>query len=129
MLMWRGLLTGLALAVFGFGRASVVAAQAAVTADSAVTEAQLAAYAKAYVAIGSARDSAHAHMALSRNKTNENQRALRDTLKAQIEQILRDQGLTMEQYTRITFVISRDETRRKRFQELLAAAAPKPDPR
>ncbi|MEW5915796.1 MAG: DUF4168 domain-containing protein [Gemmatimonadota bacterium] len=127
MRMRPGLQRVLLIGILSLGSVTSVAAQAAAASlDSTVTEAQLTAYAKAYPGIAAARDSAHAHFALSRNKTDELQRELRDGLKKQIEQILQAQGLTQDAYTRITFVISRDEALRKRFDELLAAAAPKP---
>jgi hypothetical protein len=124
--MRRALQRVLLVGVLSLGSVTSVAAQANASPDTAITEAQLAAYAKAHAAIAAARDSAHAHFALSRNKTDELQRELRDGLKKQIEQIVQAQGLTPDAYTRITFVISRDEGLRKRFEELLAAAAPKP---
>lgn len=96
-------------------------------ADSTVDAATLTAYAKAYAAIALVRDSAHAAFALPKNKTDELQRELRDKLHQNIDQILKAQGITAEQYARITYVISTDDNRRKHFEEILARLGAKPD--
>ncbi len=98
-------------------------------ADTAIGEAQIAAYAKAYAAIASERDKAHAELALPRNKTDEIQRELRDKLKTQIEQILKANDLTQERFERITYVLSIDAERRRSFEQLLARLTPKPEGR
>jgi hypothetical protein len=98
-------------------------------ADTTIDEARLTAYAKAFAAIALARDSAHAAFALPRNKTNEVQRDLREKLHKEIDQILKAQGITAEQYAHITYVIATDENRRKSFEEILARLTAKPDAR
>lgn len=95
----------------------------------AIDEARLVAYAKAFVAIGLARDQAHADMALPKNKTLEEQKVLRDTLHARIGKILSENGLTEEQYARITHAISTEGHRRKAFEEIVARLTPKPQDR
>jgi hypothetical protein len=97
--------------------------------DSVIGEAQMLAYAKSFSAIAAARDSAHAELALPRNKTDQLQRELREKLLKQVNQILQQQGLTSEQYARITYVISRDATQRKHFEEVLARLVPRPTAR
>ncbi len=97
--------------------------------DTTIDEARLVAYTKAFAAIAVARDSAHAALALPRNKTNELQRDLREKLHKEIEQILKAQGMTAEQYAHITYVIATDENRRKTFEEILARLRAKPDSR
>jgi hypothetical protein len=98
-------------------------------ADTTIDKARLTAYAKAFTAIAVARDSAHAALALPKNKKDEVQRDLRDKLHQEIDQILKAQGMTAEQYARITYVIATDEQRRKDFEEILARVSPKPDAR
>lgn len=95
----------------------------------AIDEARLSAYAKAFTAIGVARDQAHAEMALPKNKTIEEQTALREALHTRIEKVLRDNGLTKEQYRHLTYVLSTDAERRKAFEEIVARLTPKPQDR
>lgn len=98
-------------------------------ADTTIDEARLTAYVKAFTAIAVARDSAQAALALPRNKKDEAQRDLREKLHQEIDQILKAQGMTAEQYARITYVIATDEHRRKSFEEILARLSAKPDAR
>ena len=98
-------------------------------ADSTIDEARLTAYVKAFTAIAVVRDSAHAALALPKNKKDEVQRDLREKLHQEIDQILKAQGMTAEQYARITYAIATDEQRRKSFEEILARLSAKPDAR
>lgn len=98
-------------------------------ADTTIDEARLTAYVKAFTAIAVARDSAHVALALPKNKKDEVQRDLREKLHQEIDQILKAQGMTAEQYARITYVIATDEQRRKSFEEILARLSAKPDAR
>ncbi|MGQ0642688.1 MAG: DUF4168 domain-containing protein [Gemmatimonadaceae bacterium] len=128
--MTRVSLAVLAALFLSLGSVTPAAAQAAPQRpDSALGEPQLTAYAKAFAAISAARDQAHANLALPRNKTDEMQRELREKLQKQIDQILKDQNLTHEQYARITYVISSDAAQRKSFEEIFARVAPKRDPK
>ena len=123
-------LGGLFLIVFCFGAVTPRGASAQdQKADTVLNEARLTAYAKAFAAIAVVRDSAHAALALPRNKTDEIQRDLRDKLHKDIDQILKTQGITAEQYAQITYVIATDDSRRKSFEEILAKLTAKPDAR
>jgi hypothetical protein len=90
-----------------------------------VTQEHLTTYAKAYAAIGVLLEQVHAELAKAQNKTAEAQKQLRENLKQNTTKILRDHGLTDEQYAHITYVISTDPERRTAFEELLAQLAPK----
>jgi hypothetical protein len=85
-----------------------------------VSAQQLAAYVKAFAEIGQARDEAQAKLAASPNKTIEAQQQLRETLKLKSTEIIKSAGLTIEQYTRITWLISIDEELRASFEQELA---------
>src|SRR5437762_3730519 len=54
----------------------------------------IAAFAKVHAAIALARDSIQAQLAQSRNKKPETQQALRDKLRAEVEEILHHNGMT-----------------------------------
>jgi len=122
-----GVLTAVLLSLGGVTSAAAQATEQ--KPDSVLSEAQLIAFAKAYVAIGVARDQMHAELALPRNKTNELQRELREKLQKQVEQILKEQNLTQEQFARITYAISTDPAQRKSFDAMLARLGTKPDAR
>ena len=131
MLMRLVSLAGLILVALSLGTVTPTFATAQVPRvdTMAVDEARLSTYAKAFAAIGLARDQAHAELALPKNKTIEAQSELRQKLHTRIEQILREQSLTAEEYARITQVISTDAERRKSFEVILARLTPKPDAR
>src|SRR4051794_1742192 len=63
-----------------------------------MSKAEVESFAKVEVAIGMARDSAQARLAMTRNKKDETQRALRDSLAMQIAGILRQAGMTEADY-------------------------------
>ena len=131
MLMPLVSLAGLVLVVLSLGTITPqsVAAQEQRIDTLAIDEARLSAYAKAFTAIGLARDQAHADMALPKNKTIEEQNALREALHTRIEKILRDNSLTKEQYRHLTYVLSTDPERRKAFEDIVARLTPKPQDR
>ncbi|MCI0432543.1 MAG: DUF4168 domain-containing protein [Gemmatimonadetes bacterium] len=88
--------------------------------DSAtVTVDQLTAYARAWVAIGATRDDIQAQLAMAKNKTAEAQKALRDTLRARVAQLVREHGMSEAEYRRITFIVSTDAELRKQFEEIV----------
>lgn len=131
MLMPLVSLAGLILVALGLGTITPrsMAAQEQRIDTLAIDEARLSAYAKAFTAIGLARDQAHAEMALAKNKTIEEQNALREALHTRIEKILRDNGLTKDQYRHLTYVLSTDAERRKAFEDIVARLTPKPQTR
>ncbi len=128
MRMRHASLAGLVFMVLSLGTVTPAAAQVQTQRPdtSAIDDDRLTAYAKAFAAIAVARDQAHAGLALPKSKTDATQKELREKLHKQIEQILREQGLSQEQYTRITYVISTDAEQRKRFEEILARLTAKP---
>jgi hypothetical protein len=131
MLMQRVSLTGLVLVALSLGTVTPTptAAQEQRVDTVAIDEARLTAYAKAYAAIGLVLEQAHADLALPKNKKIEVQKELRDALHGRIEKILRDNGLTQEQYAHVTYVISSEPERRKAFEDILARLTPKPPDR
>jgi hypothetical protein len=80
----------------------------------------LAAYTKAFAEVGQARDEVQAKLAASPNKTAEAQAQLREGLKEKAAEIIRANGLTPAQYTRITWRVSVDNELRQSFEEILA---------
>lgn len=117
------------MAVLGCGL--VLAPRAAVGQDSGASQGQpglMVAYARAYLAITTARDQAQAAFAAPKNKKPEAQAELRDTLDVRIAAALAAQGLTRAQFDSITRVISTDAVQRKAFDAALARLSPaKPD--
>jgi hypothetical protein len=130
MRMLRVSLCALIGVLLSFGTVTAAAAQAgSQPPDSALSEAQLTAFAKAHAAIITAREQAHAELALPRNKTNELQRELRDKLQKRVDQILKENSLTQTQFARITYVISSDTAQRKSFEAILARLSGKQEAR
>ena len=109
-------------AAFGvlFTTFAPVAAWGQDAAQQEISAKQLAAYTRAFAGIGQARDEAQAKLAASPNKTIEAQQELRETLKLKSAEIIKAAGLTTEQYTRITWLISIDEELRASFEQELA---------
>jgi hypothetical protein len=86
-------------------------------APAAMSKAEVEAFAKVEVAIANARDTTQARLAMTRNKKDETQRALRDTLVTQIAGILQKAGMTEKDYQRKLFYVSTDSTVRRQFDE------------
>ncbi|MGQ0650259.1 MAG: hypothetical protein ACT4P7_22185 [Gemmatimonadaceae bacterium] len=121
----------LGLVLLGVG-GSVVApttVQAQAQVATSVEAGHMAAYAKAYLAISLIRDRISAELANPRNKRVEEQTLLRERQRTEVARTLREQGLTEEQYDRITYVISTDGQRRKEFEAALAQLTAKKDER
>jgi hypothetical protein len=87
---------------------------------------RLAVFVETHKAIGHARDAVHLELAETKNKTPEAQELLREKLRDQIAAILRDNAMTGEEYTRITFAISADPDQRRAFELLVNPDAPPP---
>lgn len=82
---------------------------------------EIAALARAEVAIAKARDSVNAQLAMPRNKTAAAQPELRDKLLAHRAEALQRNGLTDAEYRRRTFVISTDDNARRIFDSVVVA--------
>src|SRR6185503_17149711 len=91
---------------------------------------ELKTYTKAYTAIGLLRDQYEAEFAQQKNKKPEAQQQLHESYRQQIVKIIQDNGLTEEQYNRITFVISTQPDQLKAFEKIMGIpeAAPPPSP-
>lgn len=94
----------------------------------AVPHPQLTAYTKAYVEIGKLRDRMQAEFAEPQNKKIEVQEQLHEKMRTEVSRIITEQGLTDEQYNRITFAISTEPEQRKAFELIMGIAAPAPPP-
>ena len=88
----------------------------------------IAAFAKVHAAIALARDSIQAQLAQSRNKKPETQQALRDKLRAEVEEILHHNGMTEEEYHRKTYIVSSDTVARKIFDSTMVKLTGAPTP-
>ena len=82
---------------------------------------EIAALARAEVAIAKARDSVNSLLAMPRNKTTAAQPELRDKLLAQRAEALQRYGLTDAEYLRRSYVISTDDNARKLFDSVVVA--------
>lgn len=92
------------------------------------TRDELAALARAQLAITAAHDSSNKELARSANKTDKAQEALKAKLQARIAELLHHNGLTEAQYRRGTFLISTDTTARRVFDSVTVAISGAPLP-
>jgi hypothetical protein len=86
------------------------------------------ALAKVEVAIGTARDTTQARLAMTRNKKDETQQALRDSLNTSIASILQKAGMTPADYRHRTYIVSTDAESRKVFDETVSKLTGAPIP-
>jgi hypothetical protein len=111
--------------------APIAAQQPAATqagSSAKLSRADIEALAKVEVAIGTARDTTQARLAMTRNKKDESQAALRDSLTMQIAGILQKAGLTQAEYRHRTFVVATDGDARKIFDSTVARITGAPLP-
>ena len=108
----------------GFATLLLVAGPTAAAGQDAgqqqVSAERLTAYTKAFAEISQVRDEIQAKLAASPNKTIEAQAQLRESLKQRSEAIITAAGLTLAEYTRVTWLISIDDEVRQRFEAMLA---------
>jgi hypothetical protein len=97
-------------------------------ASPALTREEVAAVARAHVAITAARDSNNVQRAKSGNKTAQAQQQLQNQLRAQIDDILRHVGLTDIEYQRRSFLVSSDTASRRLFDSVVVAVTGAPLP-
>jgi hypothetical protein len=97
-------------------------------ATAALTREEVAAVARAHVAITAARDSNNVLRAKSGNKTEQAQQQLYNQLRAQIDDILRHVGLTDTEYQRRSFLVSSDTASRRVFDSVVVAVTGAPLP-
>jgi hypothetical protein len=86
------------------------------------------ALAKLEVAIGAARDSAQAQLAMARNKTLSAQQELRDKLRTRVDELIRRSGMSQADYNRRTYIVSTDSTARRTFDVVVAQLTGVPTP-
>lgn len=108
-----------------FGTAAAAAQQQQ---GGALRVEDVATYARAHVAIVAARDSANARLARPANKSAKVQRALQDSLRAQIQEILHHSGMTDADYQRRTFLVSSDTPTRRVYDSVVVALTGAPLP-
>jgi hypothetical protein len=85
-----------------------------------MSKADVEAFAKVEVTIGAARDTVQAKLAMTRNKKDEIQAALRDSLANQIAGILKQAGLSDADYHKKLYYVSTNGEARKTFDEAFA---------
>lgn len=96
--------------------------------SGAPTRDDLAALARAQLAITAAHDSSNKELARAANKTDKAQEALKARLQARINELLHHNGLTEAQYRRGTFLISTDTAARRVFDSVTVALSGAPLP-
>ncbi|MDQ8165568.1 MAG: hypothetical protein P3A28_07420 [Gemmatimonadota bacterium] len=82
---------------------------------------EIAVLARAELAIAKVRDSVNALLALPRNKTREAQPELQKHLLAQRAEVLKQNGLTAEEYRRRSFIVNTEDSARKIFDSVMVA--------
>lgn len=107
-----------ACALLGVFAAPAAAQQAT---SQALGRDEIVVLARAELAIAKVRDSVNALLALPRNKTREAQPELQKHLLAQRAEVLKQNGLTAEEYRRRSFVITTDDAARKIFDSVMVA--------
>jgi len=118
-----------ALAFLVVGAASAGAQQShAGHATAVLTRDEVAAVARAHVAITAARDSNNVLRAKSGNKKAEAQQQLENQLRAEIDDILRHVGLTDTEFQRRSFIVSSDSASRRIFDSVVVVATGAPLP-
>lgn len=116
--------------LLAFAVASSAAAQQSAPQQQAMSLGRddIAALARAQVAINVARDSMNAKLAKAGNKTAKAQRQLQDTLRAQIAEILHHGGLTDQEFRRRTYLVSTDSATRRIFDSVVVVLTGAPLP-
>ena len=120
-----GLAANIGLALLILAAATPSAQYAQQTSAAAIGQDSLAAYVRAYAAIALVRDRMQNELADPKTKKGEVQVQVREKLRAQIAQVLKEQGLTETLYQHMTHAISVDAEQRKRFDLALAELAVK----
>jgi hypothetical protein len=120
------------LLVFGVGLGALatpapVAAQEPAT-PMAIPADKIEAFARAHVAIDQVRERANAEFADPRNKKVEVQEKLRDKLREDVRQVLKQHNLTEAEYDRFTMAVSADTAQRRAFDALVAQLTSKKAP-
>lgn len=93
-----------------------------------MSRADVEAFTKVEVAIGAVRDTIQAKLAMTRNKKDEIQEALRDTLVAQVAAILKGANLTEADYHKKLFYVSSNDEAHRVFEETFAKLTGAPIP-
>lgn len=89
---------------------------------------EIAALARAQLAITAAHDSTNKELSRAGNKTDKAQQELKQKLQARVSEILHHSGLTEPQYRRGTFLISTDTGARRVFDSITVALSGAPLP-
>ena len=94
----------------------------------ALSREEIAAFARAQVAIVAARDSMNVKRAKHANKTVQAQEQLHSQFRAEVADILKHVGLTDVEYQRRTFLVSTDSASRRVFDSVVVAVTGAPLP-
>ena len=122
--MPRRLALGLAVLALAAFPARPAAAQqpapAAPAAAPAPADPEITSFAKAFMAVGLVRDDFNAQLALPKNKTPELQEQLRKDMKLKVEEAIRANGLSVDDYKRVEYMITVDPAKRATFDQVFA---------
>ena len=119
--MSRAVRIGLCVAGLGLGALATPARAAGQDAvAAAIPTEKFEAFARAHVAIDQVREHANAEFADPRNKKLEVQDRLRDKLRTDVRQVLKEHNLTEAEFDRFTMVVSSDTSQRRAFDALVA---------
>ncbi len=88
-----------------------------------IGEEKLTAFAKAYSNVAEATLEFQFALARAENKTFDAQARLHEAMMERTSEIVQEQGLTVEEYVEITFLVSTNEDHRNAFEASLAALA------
>jgi len=104
---------------------SPAAAVAQVTSSTQVSADEMATFARAHSAISLLRDKAQAELAEPKNKKDEAMAQVREKLRAQVLQVLKEHQMTEGRFDSLTRLVSADPEQRKAFEAALAQVGKK----
>lgn len=86
---------------------------------------EMAAFARAHTAISALRDRAQTELAEPKNKKDEAMKHVREKLRAQVLQVLKEHQMTEGRFDSLTRLVSADPEQRKAFEAALALVTSK----
>jgi transketolase len=88
--------------------------------DSAISARALEVFATTHVAVSALRDRYQAQFAEPRNKKPEVQLELRSKMQGELQELLKGNGLTEEEFARLTRHVASDTAARRAFEQVVA---------
>lgn len=92
---------------------------------AAVSAEEMASFARAHAAISTLREKAQAELAEPKNKKGEVMVQIREKLRTQVLQVLKENQMSEARFDSLTHLVSVDPAQRKAFEAALAAVARK----